>query len=52
MPAAKPASADLNTVIARITPDVLALLGDGVPRSCSGRVNAGPSALLVLREHA
>ena len=25
-------SADLNTAIERITPDVLALLGDGVPR--------------------
>jgi hypothetical protein len=26
-------SADLNIVIARVAPDVLALLGDGVPRS-------------------
>jgi hypothetical protein len=26
-------STDLNTVIARVTPDVLALLGDGVPRT-------------------
>ena len=27
------ASADINAVIAQVTPDVLALLGDGVPRS-------------------
>ena len=34
MPAAKPwSSADLHAVLARITPDLLALLGDGVPRS-------------------
>jgi hypothetical protein len=37
MPAAKPpratSSADLNTMIARVTPDVLALLADGVPRT-------------------
>jgi hypothetical protein len=34
MPPARPASsADLDTVIARITPDVLGLLGDGVPRT-------------------
>ncbi len=26
-------SADLDTVIARVTPDVLALLADGVPRT-------------------
>jgi DNA invertase Pin-like site-specific DNA recombinase len=26
-------SADINVVIARVTPDVLALLGDGVPRT-------------------
>jgi hypothetical protein len=26
-------SADFNVVIARVTPDVLALLGDGVPRT-------------------
>jgi hypothetical protein len=26
-------SADLHAVLARITPDLLALLGDGVPRS-------------------
>jgi hypothetical protein len=26
-------SADLNAAIARVTPDVLALLGDGVPRA-------------------
>jgi hypothetical protein len=26
-------SADLEAVIARVTPDVLALLGDGVPRT-------------------
>ena len=26
-------SADFNAVIARVTPDVLALLGDGMPRS-------------------
>jgi hypothetical protein len=28
-------SADFDVVIARVTPDVLALLGDGVPRSRS-----------------
>jgi len=34
MPPAKPASsADLAAVIARVAPDVLALLGDGVPRT-------------------
>jgi hypothetical protein len=34
MPPAKPASsADLHAVIAQVTPDVLALLGDGVPRT-------------------
>jgi hypothetical protein len=34
MPATKPwSSADFNAVIARVTPDILALLGDGVPRS-------------------
>jgi len=34
MPATKPwSSADFNAVIARVTPDVLALLGDGVPRT-------------------
>jgi hypothetical protein len=34
MPPARPASsADLDTVIARITPDVLGLLGDDVPRT-------------------
>jgi hypothetical protein len=34
MPPAKPASsADIDTVIARSTPDLLTLLGDGVPRS-------------------
>ena len=34
MPAPKPwSSADFDAVIARVTPDVLALLGDGVPRS-------------------
>jgi hypothetical protein len=37
MPATKPSriwsSADLDAVIERITPDVLALLGDGVPRT-------------------
>ena len=26
-------SADFNAIIARVTPDVLALLGDGMPRS-------------------
>jgi hypothetical protein len=32
MPATKPwSSADFNIVIARVTPDLLALLGDGVP---------------------
>jgi hypothetical protein len=34
MPATKPwSSADFNAVIARVTPDILALLGDGVPRT-------------------
>jgi len=34
MPATKPwSSADFNAVIARVMPDVLALLGDGVPRT-------------------
>jgi hypothetical protein len=37
MPARKPprlwSSADLGAVIAQVTPDILALLGDGVPRS-------------------
>jgi hypothetical protein len=34
MPSAKPASsADLHATIERVTPDVLALLGDGVPRT-------------------
>jgi hypothetical protein len=33
MPSRSSSSADLNAAIARVTPDVLALLGDGVPRS-------------------
>jgi hypothetical protein len=34
MPATKPwSSADFDAVLARVTPDLLALLGDGVPRS-------------------
>ena len=33
LPAKRASSADLNAVIARVTPDVLALLGDGVPRT-------------------
>jgi hypothetical protein len=37
MPSRRPSrltsSADLDAVIARVTPDVLALLGDGVPRT-------------------
>jgi hypothetical protein len=34
MPATKPwSSADFNAVVARVTPDILALLGDGVPRT-------------------
>jgi hypothetical protein len=33
MPSRPSLSADLNAVIARVTPDVLALLGDGVPRA-------------------
>jgi hypothetical protein len=33
MPPKPASSADLNLVIARVTPDVLALLGDGVPRT-------------------
>ena len=34
MPAPKPwSSADFDALLARVTPDVLALLGDGVPRN-------------------
>jgi hypothetical protein len=34
MPASKSwSSADFDALLARVTPDVLALLGDGVPRS-------------------
>jgi hypothetical protein len=33
MPPKPASSTDLHVVIARITPDVLALLGDGVPRT-------------------
>jgi hypothetical protein len=33
MPSRSSSSADLHAVIARVTPDVLALLGDGVPRA-------------------
>ena len=33
MPSRPSLSADINAVIARVTPDVLALLGDGVPRT-------------------
>jgi hypothetical protein len=33
-------SADLDTVIARVTPDVLALLADGVPRAEAAIVEA------------
>ena len=33
MPSRPSLSADLNAAIARVTPDVLALLGDGVPRT-------------------
>jgi hypothetical protein len=34
MPATKPwSSAEFDALIARVTPDLLALLGDGVPRS-------------------
>jgi hypothetical protein len=33
MPSRPMSSADLHAVIARVTPDVLALLADGVPRS-------------------
>jgi hypothetical protein len=34
MPATKPwSSADFDAILARVTPDLLALLGDGVPRS-------------------
>jgi hypothetical protein len=33
MPSRPASSADLHTVIAQVTPDVLALLGDGVPRT-------------------
>jgi hypothetical protein len=44
MPARKPprlwSSADLDAAIARVTPDVLALLGDGVPRAEAAIVTA------------
>ena len=44
MPASKPSrlwsSADLDAAIARVTPDVLALLGDGGPRSEAASVAA------------
>jgi hypothetical protein len=34
MPATKPwSSTDFDALLARVTPDILALLGDGVPRS-------------------
>ena len=33
MPSRPMSSADLHAVIARVTPDVLALLADGVPRA-------------------
>jgi hypothetical protein len=33
MPRRYPSSADINAVVARVAPAVLALLGDGVPRS-------------------
>jgi hypothetical protein len=33
MPSRPSSSADLDAAIARVTPDVLALLGDGVPRT-------------------
>jgi hypothetical protein len=33
MPSRPSLSADINAVIARVTPDVVALLGDGVPRT-------------------
>jgi hypothetical protein len=33
MPPTKLASADLHAVIAQVTPDVLALLADGLPRT-------------------
>jgi hypothetical protein len=33
-------STDLNTVIARVTPDVVALLGDGVPRTMGTIITA------------
>jgi hypothetical protein len=33
-------SADLDTAIARVTPDVLALLGDGAPRTEAAIVTA------------
>ncbi len=32
-PTKLPSSADIKAVIAQVTPDVLTLLGDGVPRS-------------------
>jgi hypothetical protein len=41
MPATKSwSSADFDTVIARVRPDVLALLGDGLPRSRATIVTA------------
>jgi hypothetical protein len=41
MPATKPwSSADLDAAIERVTPDVLALLADGVPRTEAAMVAA------------
>jgi hypothetical protein len=40
MPSRLVSSDDLNAAIARVAPDVLALLGDGVPRSEAAIVRA------------
>jgi hypothetical protein len=40
MPPRLMSSADLNTVIERVAPDVLALLGDGVPRAEAAIITA------------
>jgi len=49
-------SAELNATVARITPDVLALLGDGVPRTkpaivaaLAGRHDRQDVALTLMR---
>jgi hypothetical protein len=60
MPRAKPSaftgSADVDTMVARVAPDILALLGDGVPRpkaaivaALAGRHAEDAVALTLIR---